>query len=395
MMLQRIRVVFAKEVSDNMRDRRALSSALLYPLIGPVLIVLMMTMMGRQISEQRESVLQLPVVGGENAPALIEFLEQQGVEIQDPPDDPEAAVKAGDLDVVLVIPDDYAELFGAGRSASVQVVVDESRTASDVPVSRTKRMLERYSGQIAALRLIARGVSPEVVRPMQVQTLDVATPQSQAASFLGLMPYFLIFSVFIGGMYLAIDSTAGERERGSLEPLLMNPVARGELVIGKLSAVMVFTFIAVGLTVAAFGVVLNVIPSEELLGAQMSLSVWALLAVLAIVLPIMPLAASLQIIVASFARSFKEAQNYLSLMPLLPALPGLFLMFMPAKPQLWTMLVPTFSQQLLIIQIMRGEAVRPEYIALSIVATLLAAGVAVAVAIRLYQGERIIFGRGG
>ncbi len=393
-MNQRIGVVFRKEVIDNIRDRRAVSSALLYPLLGPVLIVALMAMMGRQISEQQKSTLRLPVVGSSNAPALIAYLEQQGVEIEEPPDDPEAAVKAGDLDVVLEIPDDYAERFSSGRPANVRMIVDDSRSSSQVPVSRTRGLLERYSGEISALRLFARGVSPAAVRPIMLQRVDVATPQSQAAQFLGLMPYFLIFSVFLGGMYLAIDSTAGERERGSLEPLLMNPVARRELVLGKLLAVLVFTFIAVTITTLAFGVVLNVIPAEELMGTQMSLSARALIEVLALMLPMLPLAGAIQIIIASFARSYKEAQNYLSMLPLVPALPGLFLMIMPAKPQLWSMLVPTYSQQLLIVQIMRGESTRTDYVVLSIAATLIAAILTIGLAIRLYEGERIVFGRG-
>ncbi len=394
MMLDRVRVVFGKEVRDNARDRRAMVSALLYPLLGPAIIVLMFTVMERQFTEQEESQLELPVVGAEHAPALITFLGQQGVVIQEAPADPEAEVRAGDLDVVLVIPEDYPAEFSRGRPATVRIVIDDSRQASAVPIRRTRRLLGSYGRQVAALRLLARGVSPAVIRPLATETLDVATPQSQAANFLGLMPYFLIFSVFIGGMYLAIDSTAGERERGSLEPLLMNPVARWELVVGKLCAVLVFTFIAVVETLVVFALVLNVISLEHMMGVQMSLSPGAVVSVLLIVLPLMPLAAALQLIIASFTRSFKEAQNYLSLLPLVPALPGLLLMFVPVKPKLWAMLIPTFGQQLLINQVMRGEELLPVNIITSAVVTLAVALLFVLTAIRLYERERILFGRG-
>lgn len=394
-MLERIRIVFAKEVLDNVRDRRAMASALFYPLLGPVLVVVLLTVMERTMTEQTESPLQLPVVGAEYAPALVAFLEQNGAEIQAPPADPEAEVRAGDLDVVLVIPDDYAAEFSHGRPATVQLVVDDSRQSSGVPVRRARRLLEAYGSQIGALRLMARGVSPAVIRPLAVETMDVATPQSQAANFLGLRPYFLIFSTFIGGMYLAIDSTAGERESGSSEPLLMNPVARRELVLGKLLAVLVFTFIAVVETIIAFAIVLNMLPLESLLGVQVHLSALTLLGVLLLVLPMMPLAAVIQIIIASFTRSFKEAQNYLGLLPLVPALPGMFLTFMPVKPKLWSMLIPTFGQQLLINQLMRGEAVRAVFVVVSTVVTAVIVLALILIAIRLYEGERILFGRGG
>lgn len=389
------RVVFVKEVVDNLRDRRTQASAVLYPLIGPVILVLVFSVMGRQITEQVEARLRLPVEGAERAPALMAFLAGQGVDIVAPPADPQAAVKAGDEDVVLLIPEGYAERFGSGRPARVRLVIDDSRQSSGVLVRRARDLLDAYGEQVGALRLMARGVSPEVVRPLAVETFDVATPESQAANLLGMLPYFLIFSVFIGGMYLAIDSTAGERERGSLEPLLMNPVARRELVFGKLSAVLVFTLVAVVETILAFGLVLNLVPLEGLIGVPIRMSPQAMLATFAIVLPLMPVAAALQIIVASFTRSFKEAQTYLSLLPLVPALPGLFLMFTPVKLQLWHMLVPMFSQQLLINQVMRGDAVPPTYAALSAALTLLLAAVLLAAAVWLYSGERILFGRSG
>jgi sodium transport system permease protein len=385
--------VFSKEVRDNLRDRRSIASALVYPMLGPVLLIVIFTVMGRQITEQTEAQLELPVLGADRAPALVAFLRQQGVRIVDAPDDPEAAVRAGDLDVVLEVPEGYAEAFSSGRPATVRLVVDESRQVAGVIVGRTRGLLDAYAGLTAAQRLLLRGVSPEVIRPLMVETADVSTPQAQAANFLGMLPYFLVFSVFIGGMYLAIDSTAGERERGSLEPLLMNPVSRDELVLGKLAAVLVFTLIAVVETILAFGLVLNVVPLEDLVGVRMGFSPAAMLATLLIVIPMMPLAGALQIIIASYTRSFKEAQNYLSLLPLVPALPGLLLMFTPVKLQPWHMIIPTFGQQLLINQVMRGEPVRWTFAALSAAVTLAASAAMIAVAIRLYRGEAILFGR--
>lgn len=392
-MIERIAVVLGKELRDNVRDRRALLSALVYPLLGPGLLVGLLAFVGYTFSEQAEERMLLPVAGAAEAPDLMRFLAQHNVAVSAAPADPEAAVRAGEHDLVLIVPPGFAADFAAGRPASLRLVLDDSRQSAAVSIRRGRRLLEAYGAQIAALRLVARGLSPEIVSPLAVEELDLATPQSQAAGFLNLTPYFVIYSIFIGGMYLAIDSTAGERERGSLEPLLLNPARRGELVLGKLGATLVFTLVAVVETLLAFWLVLTLVPLERFLGIQFSFSLTALAQIFLITLPMMPLAAALQIIIASSTHSFKEAQNYLSLLPLVPALPGMFLAFMPVEPRPGLMLIPTFGQQLLMNRILRGEPVAPEWIAISALVTLAVAVLLIAVAIRLYSRERFVFGR--
>lgn len=391
-MFERIRVIFSKEVVDNLRDRRTLAGTLLYPLLGPLMLALMFTVLGNTMSEQTDKILQLPLVGAENAPALIQFLEQHGAEIVPGPQDPETEVRAGNYDLVIVVPEGYAEDFNAGKPATVKLIYDDSRQTSSVPVSRARTMLLAYSDQIGALRLVARGIDPNVINALAIERIDVSTPQSQAALLLNMMPYFVIFSIFIGGMYLAIDTTAGERERGSLEPLLINPVARGEFVLGKLLATLLFTAVGVLETLLAFYVTLNLLPTESL-GLKISLGFGAIALIYLISIPMMLLAASLQMIVATFTRSFKEAQTYLSLLPLAPALPGMVLAFLPIKVKLWMMLVPTFGQQLLINQVMRGEMLNWGHVLLSAAATMAVGALLTWVAISLYGRERILFGR--
>ncbi|MCK4451811.1 MAG: ABC transporter permease [Anaerolineae bacterium] len=391
-MIEHFGIIFKKEVIDNLRDRRTLAAALFYPLLGPLLMALLFTVLGRTMSTQAEKPLALPVVGAQNGPALIQFLEQNGAEIQPGPDDPEASVRAGDHDVVLVIPAGYEEDFSAGRPATVRLVVDASRQSASISVKRASKLLEAYSQQIGTLRLLARGVDPSLVTALAVERADVSTPQSQAAVFLNIMPYFIIFSVFIGGMYLVIDTTAGERERGSLEPLLINPVARSELVLGKLAAALVFTVIGVVETLVGFLIMLNVMPTESF-GVQISLHPSALGVIFLIAVPMMLLAAALQMIIATFTRSFKEAQNYLTFLPLIPALPGMFLAFVPVKVKLWMMLIPTFGQQLLINQVMRGEPLDALNVTVSAAVTAVAGVALTFVAIKLYEREHVLFGR--
>ena len=390
-MMGRIWTVFAKEVMDNLRDRRTLSASLFYPLLGPVLIALIFAVLGRTVVQQSEQPLSLAVAGAENAPGLIQFLKQNDVEIQPAPADPEAEVWAGNYDVILLIPAGYGEDLRADRPATVQLVSDRSRQSASVAVSRARSLLEAYSRQIGSLRLLARGINPAVVEALVIERIDVSTPQSQAAGLLNITPYFIIFSIFIGGMYLAIDTTSGERERGSLEPLLINPVARWELVLGKLGAALVFIVIAVVETLIGFAVVLNFLQSS--FGARLELHLLTLVCVFLIALPIMPLAAALEVAIATFTRSVKEAQNYISFLTIIPALPGMFLALVPVKTELWAMLVPTFGQQLLINQVLWGGSVLPLNAIVSAVVTLLAGLIFMFVAARLYEREQILSGR--
>jgi sodium transport system permease protein len=391
-MFERISIVFRKELMDSLRDRRTMTGALFYPFLGPLLMFLLFSVIARTFSEQTDKVMVLPVQGAEHAPHLIEFLEQNRVQIEAAPADPETEVRLGNLDVVLIIPASYGDDFRAGRPATVQVVLDDSRQSASVNIRRTERLLEVYSGQIGALRLLARGVSPIAGQTLALERNDVSTPQSQAAGFLNLMPYFMIFAVFTGGMGIAIDATVGERERGSLEPLLINPVARAELVLGKLGVTLVFSLFAVVETLIGFAVMLNFVPLDEL-GVRVDLDPASIFGIFLLALPMMLLAGSLQMIIASFTRSYREAQNYLGLLPLIPALPGMFLAYLPVKPDVWNMLIPTFGQQLLINQLMRGEALTILHVLISVGVTLLVGAGLTWLAIRLYEGEQVVLGR--
>jgi sodium transport system permease protein len=364
----------------------------LYPLLGPVLMMVLFTVISRTFSDQADKPLTLPVQGAEYAPSLIQFLEQHQIEIVAAPTDPETNVRLGNLDVVLVIPESFGPDFSAGRPATVQVVQDASRQSANVPVRRVERLLEAYSEQIGNLRLLARGLSPSVTTALAVEQVDVSTPQSQTAGFLNIMPYFIIFSIFTGGMGLAIDTTVGERERGSLEPLLINPVARAELVLGKLGATLVFSLFAVVETLAGFALMLNFVSLEDL-GVRVGLSLTSVLSIGILALPMLLLAGALQMIIATFTKGYKEAQNYLAFLPLIPALPGMFLAYVPVKPDLWTMLIPTFGQQLLINQLMRGESVSALTVLVSVSVTLLVGGALTWAAIKMFEGERVVLGR--
>ncbi len=390
--MKKIWVIFEKEMLDNLRDYRSWVTGVFWALFGPLILGGMIMLLGNTIREKVEQSLRLPVLGAENAPTLIAFLEQQDVIIESAPADPQAAVIAGDINVALIIPPDYGENFSAGETAKVQLVFDSTRQSAMNDINRAQNLLEGYSSYIGILRLSLRGVSPEVMRVMHIEEVDTATPQSQALVFLSMLPYFIIFAIFNGASPVITDATAGERERGSLEPLLINPLPRGWVAIGKMLAAMPFATFNLIITLAGFAAIFTLLPVEELLGVQIGFDMGTLLAVFLVCLPIVFLACAIQTLIASFTKTTKEAGTYLPFIGLIPSLPGIALAFLPVKPDLWTMLIPTFGQQILINQFLRSEPILASNIAISTGLTLLLSALITWGAIKLYENERIVIG---
>ena len=383
--------VLRKELVDGIRDRRSVMSALIPPLMWPLMIVLMLNF----IAEKRRQAddIELPIVGASHAETLVDWLKQQrGVEVVDGPQDPYTAVRDGDVKFVIVIPEDYNELFAQSKAVEVELVIDRSDDDAGVFVRRARRLLSAYSGQIGMLRLVARGVSPAVAAPIRIDEVDVSSAQQRAAMVMAFLPMFLVLATFVGGMNIAIDTTAGERERGSLEPLLVNPAPRKSIVAGKWLASVVFAWVSVLLTFVLLQQAMERAPLESL-GLRFQLDAGDVGALLAAVIPLAFLASGLQILVASFARSYKEAQTYVSFLIFVPMLPAFVMMFSPIDPQPWLTMIPLLGQHLLITEAMRGE---PGSLLVSLGAgvTVTLSGLAcVAVTTRLFQREKIIFGR--
>lgn len=391
--MKQIGVVFEKEFIDNLRDRRSITSVILSALFLPLFVVGMVIVMGEFLNpDMSEKPFLLPVVGAENAPELVAFLEQAGVKILPPPADPRTAVQNGDQDVILVIPADYGKQFTSGSPASLELILDNSRMSASVNIQRVKSVLNAYDQQVAALRLMSRGVDPQITNALSVRDVNLSTPQSQSLIFLNMLPYFVIMVIFMGGMYVIIDATAGERERGSLEPLLINPVSRRDFVLGKLLASLPYAVAILIFCLGTIGLAFNLIPLEQFTGFPMTVSLSSLWTIFLICLPMVLLASGLQMVLASFTRSFKEAQTYLSYLPLVAGLPSAFLVFLSVKANPGLMLIPAFAQGLLINQVMRGEVIDPTNVLISAAATLVLAVISIVISIRLYQRETLLFG---
>lgn len=381
--------VWWKEVRENLRDKRTVMSALIYaPLFGPIMFVVLMNVQINHELSKAEGPLKVPVVGAQYAPNLLDALKQQGLDPQPAPHDPEAAVRNRDADVVLRIPSDYGKAWLKGEPAQVELIYDASQTGTSTPRERLEGMLKNYIREQGAMRLIARGLSPAIAMPLVIGDRDQSTPQSRSGMIFGILPYFFVIAIFVGGMYLAIDLTAGERERQSLEPLFANPVARWRILLGKLGAIGAFSLASLVLCVIGFAVAGHFMPAEKL-GMSFDLGAGFIGKVLLLELPLLALFAVLQTLVAAFAKSYREAQTYLSLLMILPIVPSMLMSFMPVKPATWMYAVPLLGQQIGISELLRGRAIGMGDIGLALVCGFAAAVIIGLITARIYKTERL------
>lgn len=384
-------IVLRKEWTDSLRDRRALVSIALSIVLGPLAAGLMVAGMAER---QREAgALRLPIVGASHAPALVAWLSQQdGVTIAAGPADANDAVRSGAESLVLVIPPDFAERFRASRPAELRLVAAAARLDAQMAVDSARRLLEAYNAEVAAMRLIVRGVSPAAVSPLRVEQVDASTAAARAAQVLSFIPMFIIMAGFAGGMPLATDSTAGERERGSLEPLLVNPVPRTAFVAGKWMAAAGFAAVTTAATTALCLSLPAVVPLDDL-GLRLDVTPRLAASLLGAALPLCLLSAALQLCVATLARSYKEAQTYMGLLLLLPAAPGMLHALNPLPTEAWMYAAPLWGTYVLMIEVLGQGAPESWAFAASGVSSCLVTAVLLHLTAGLFRRERIIFSR--
>ena len=387
------RTVFLKELTDNFRDRRTLMSALLMgPLFGPILFAFVINLSLKQSLSNVNEALELPVIGAEFAPNLLRYLESQNIEIGDAPENREAAIRAvldGVHDVVVLIPESIGDDLASTTPSRIEVISDQSNTTAEREARRAIRALSAYNQEIAGMRLTARGVSPVVMRPLNIDLVDVSTPSGRSAMLLGMLSYFFIFALLTGGMNLAIDSTAGERERGSLEPLLCLPVTRDQLIYGKIFAACFFMALSLSLSLVSFYVTLKFVPLQQL-GMTPNFGPPVVVAAFFLLLPFSLLGAALMTLVASFTKSYKEAQTWLSVVLLAPTLPILIVSILMVRPSTALMFVPSLSQHLLLVGLIKNEALNWLHVAVSVSGTLAIGLLMTLLCARLYRREGLL-----
>lgn len=385
--------VFAKEFRENLRERRTVFSALvLGPLLWPLLFSGGLSLRLERGASELDRPIALAITHAERAPNLLAFLREHGVSVV-PVDYEAAAARAAVREhrhaLVLAVTPDFAAQLAAGRPAPIELYAD----ASDLSVSGTRErlsaVLAQYASLLTQLRAVARGLDPLVLRPIVVQDIDVSTPAGRSVLALGTLSYLVLITMLMGGIYLAIDSTAGERERGSLEPLLTVPVRREILMFGKILATCAYMTLSLVLTVAAFAIMLRFIGLERV-GMSANFGARVALEVIFCCLPLVPAGAALMTILAASTRTYREAQTWIALVLLVPTLPLAFAGILELRPHLPLMAVPSLSQHFLITSLLRDERLPASYLAVSVASTLALAALLLAIAGRLYRREALL-----
>jgi sodium transport system permease protein len=346
-----------KELRELVRDRRTLLLALvLSPLLTPILVIGLGTLAESRAKSQIEKPLAIAIVGAERAPNLVAWLGGQGITRKVLDEDPDTAIRNQDEDVYLRIEPEFATHWRDGTPALVEIVHDSTREDSKIPVRRVEAALDLYRQELGALRLLARGVSPAVASPVVASHKDLSTPEARKGLALAFLPYLLILSAFLGTVQLVVDTTAGERERQSLEPLLATPARRGAIVSGKIAAACAVGVTALLLTMFSLKVGAQLSPG---IGRQMDVGTTAIGKMLFILLPMVFIGGSLLTFIAAGAKSVKEAQSYMGVLILLPMIPTLILMVSPVKNQLWMFAVPFLAQNQMLLKVIRSETIAP------------------------------------
>ena len=381
--------VMRKEWLDFFRDRRTfLLSLMVAPLLYPLIFLGIGKLTQMRAETQLEKTLSVPVAGMERAPNLVKFLASYGIEAKPAPADIEARVRAQQEDLALAIDADFAKDWHAGKPAKIDIITDTTRRNGDVKVARVSKVLESYGNGVGAMRLLVRGINPAIAMPLQVGTRDMATPEAKNSQFMSiLLPMILTIFAFIGGAHLAMDTTAGERERQSLEPLLATPASRAALVGGKMLAAALLGLASMLLILVSFKVSATLASG---MAKQMDVSFLAMGKLLLTLLPLVLIGTALITALAAGAKSMKEAQSHIMWLMMLPMLPAYGLMAYPLKDTAaWQYAVPFLSQNQLIQKITRGEAASMEQWALYLASSLALAAVLWALAVWRYRQEKL------
>ncbi len=366
--------IYRKEIVDALRDRRTMMAVLASSvLMGPLVLLAISGLVAslEANAEQREVVF----AGIDRAPTLVNFLARQTYTVKPAPADYEQQLRQATLaDAVVVVPDDFEAALVRGEAPIVEIVSDSANQRSQASAGRVSRLLEGFSRERATLTLALRGVSPDALEPIRVADRDLASTQTRATQITGMLPFFVLMAVLTGALNAALDTTAGERERGSLEPLLMNPAERWVLVLGKWGAVA-----SVGMLIAVLAC-FSFLPGQWLLrsdtlAAMFQYGVHEVMLFLVVLLPFAAAASALLMAVAIRCKTFKEAQASTTVVMLAASLLPLINVFSLGEESPWYLWVPALAQNLLMTHVLKGEAFTLEQLAVpTAICALLAAG---------------------
>lgn len=351
-----VKVVFKKELKDAVRDKRAMRLAFLPSLyfVGMFTVGVLFAI-HLQKNNEVDGLLNIPVhiSGGEHLPELVQWLAEQGAEIKIIEGDAYKDVDEKIIDFALIIPPEAQDQREQSKASTLWLVYDASNPKVHSSLGFVRGQIQAWSARESSIQLLARGINPELRSAVHLRETNIASDQKMGTYILGSLPMLLLLSAFIGSVGFSADMTAGERERRSLESLLITPSSSIALMVGKWWASMLLTVAVLIVTIVLLGIALNLLPFVQL-GLRVEVSVMDLINVLLCLLPVAVYAVALQLLVAIFARSFKDAQTYVGLLVFIPLIPSLYNMLNPGVNKEWFSWVPILGQQVLIKDLFVG-----------------------------------------
>jgi len=380
--------IVKKELLDALRDGKSLSTALMMPVLF-ALVTLGSLHFLASLGEKNNDIT-LPIKNADHIVPLVEFLQENGVEISSAPEQPENAVRQGEVDMVLIVPDTFNENFREQKLATLDLLSDHSDTESQSKANRIKNLIRYWSLHTGSLRLIARNVSPGIANPIAINDINVTSDQRLAFRVLSGLPMFFLLIAFASGLGMTADVAAGERERRTLEPLLITPVSYSTIIWGKWSSTVVVTMMITLAGSAMQFIAVNFAPLADL-NIRLELGASKYLCIIGLLLPIIFLAAGVQLLVSFFAKSFKDAQAYASLLVMLPIIPGMYLTFNSSTAETWQMFVPLLGSTALIMNALSGEAITFVHVLISSLTAITCAIAAIYATTGLLKMEKTVF----
>ncbi len=390
-----VRVVLRKELRETFRDRRTVFSVIISPLLfTPLLLSMIGMLVTRQARAEQHEVLSVGLVGGEQAPSLQRILSNsRGLRFEAvSAADAQTRVRTHDLRAALQVPRNADALLADHRRVPLKVLVDPGNEASQRTAQRIHAFFEERSKRLVAQRLSKKGLSPELVRPFDVRDTRISGGGSVAGLMLAMfLPYVLVLSSILGGVYAANDLVAGEKERGTLEALLVSPASRRDLVMGKFLTVAIVSLVSSLLSVVGLVLPFWLQPPgmSWLARTELTLTPLALAAMLLVQFPIAILGAGLLLSVSTYARNQKEAQSYLSPVMLIVTVVAMLSLILKAEAPWPLALAPILNAALALKQALNGS-LDPTFALLAVAASAAYASLAMAFATRLFQQESVL-----
>ncbi|MDE2125919.1 MAG: ABC transporter permease [Armatimonadetes bacterium] len=387
-------LIFRKETRELFRDKRTLWSVIISPLVvTPLLLALMGLLIGTQAQKEHDKVIRVGVVG--RMPTDLQTMLTPARTIDFTPiaaDRVDHAILSRKLSAAISLPVGAERDLAAGKAISVPVLADEGNQDSQAAAARVTGALDAVSQQIVTMRLAARGIPADFAHPIRMVQQPLAHGGTPATAILAIMlPYVLALAAFSGGIYAAFDQVAGEKERGTLEALLVTPASRSDIVLGKFTAVVSASILSSVLSVVGMILAFS-IPGKAmswLSQGGLRLSLPAIATTLAVILPLAVLFAALLLAVSTFARNQKEAQTYMAPLFMMVVLPAMASMFIGTDAGIGMAFAPVLNVALIIKQALSG-AYHPVFIATAILSSSVYASVALRFATRLFNKESVL-----